>query len=248
MSQFLNILGGGAGGGGGGGVTASGNNVFTGINSFAGAMVYPANAMAALAIDVTKGMNTKTIAVDSTFTFSGTPANDEQMFGLRVNNSDTAPHLLTIPSSFDVNGQVTITTFYIGAGNTETVTWVYDSTTTTYFAYGVPQLGGIATLSKSAAYTTIITDANKSILHPAADNNARTFTIDSNANVPYPVGTAITFINEINTLSIAITSDTLVLAGTAGATTGTRTMAVMSIATAVKKTSTSWIISGSGIT
>lgn len=100
--------------------------------------------------------------------------------------------------------------------------------------------------SQSVAYTTVIADANKHILHPTADNNPRTFTIDSNANVPYPVGTAITFVNEINTLTIAITSDTLVLAG--AATTGSRTLAAMSIATALKKTATSWIISGVGLT
>src|SRR3990172_733363 len=47
--------------------------------------------------------------------------------------------------------------------------------------------------SKSAAYTTTLGDANKHILHPASDNNARVFTIDSNANVPYAIGTTLTF-------------------------------------------------------
>jgi hypothetical protein len=58
----------------------------------------------------------------------------------------------------------------------------------------------------------VLADAGKHILHPTADNNARTFTIDSNANVAYPLGTAITFINQINTVTIAITSDTMTLA------------------------------------
>lgn len=100
--------------------------------------------------------------------------------------------------------------------------------------------------SQSAAYTTVLSDAGKQIFHPTADNNARTFTIDSNANVPYPVGTAITFVNEINTVTIAITSDTLALAGTA--TTGSRTLAANGVATAIKVTSTKWYISGSGLT
>lgn len=100
--------------------------------------------------------------------------------------------------------------------------------------------------SKSAAYTTVIGDANSHIYHPSSDNNARTFTIDSNANVPYPIGTFITFINEINTVTISITSDTLVLAGT-GAT-GSRTLAANGVATAVKVTSTRWYISGTGLT
>lgn len=100
--------------------------------------------------------------------------------------------------------------------------------------------------SQSAAYTTVMADRGKHILHPAADNNPRTFTIDSNANVPYPIGTTITFINEINTVTIAITSDTLTLAG-AGST-GSRTLAANGIATAIKITSTKWMISGEGLT
>jgi hypothetical protein len=100
--------------------------------------------------------------------------------------------------------------------------------------------------SQSAAYTTVISDSGKHILHPTADNNARTFTIDSNANVPYPIGTAITFINQINTVTIAITSDTLVLAGLGS--TGSRTLAANGMATAVKIATTTWMISGTGLT
>lgn len=104
---------------------------------------------------------------------------------------------------------------------------------------------GMPANSQSAAYTTVAADAGKTILHPATDNNARTFTIDSNANVAYPVGTVITFINMINTVTIAITSDTMYLAG--AGTTGSRTLAAYGVATAVKVSSTSWIISGNGL-
>lgn len=100
--------------------------------------------------------------------------------------------------------------------------------------------------SQSTAYTTVLADAGKHILHPAADNNARTFTIDSNANVAYPIGTALTFVNEMNTVTIAITSDTLTLAG--AGTTGSRTLAANGMATALKITSTKWMISGAGLT
>jgi hypothetical protein len=99
--------------------------------------------------------------------------------------------------------------------------------------------------SKSAAYTTVLTDGEKHILHPLADNNARTFTIDSNANVAYPIGTTITFVNEINVVTIAIATDTMKLAGT-GAT-GSRTLAANGIATALKTGTTSWWISGAGL-
>lgn len=100
--------------------------------------------------------------------------------------------------------------------------------------------------SKSAAYTTVLSDSGKHILHPSSDNNARTFTIDSNANVAYPVGTVLTFINMINTVTISITSDTMTLLP--AGTTGSRTLAANGIATAVKIASTSWVISGTGLT
>ena len=102
--------------------------------------------------------------------------------------------------------------------------------------------------SQSAAYTTVAGDAGYHIYHPSADVTARTFTIDSNANVPYPIGTALTFVNDTSagTVTIAITADTLVLAG-AGST-GSRTLAASGMATAIKMTSTRWMISGTGLT
>jgi hypothetical protein len=111
---------------------------------------------------------------------------------------------------------------------------------------GVPIFPAIPQNSKSTAYTTVLADANKHILHPTADNNARTFTIAANAAVAYPIGTAITFVNQINTVTIAINSDTLVLAG--AGTTGSRTLAANGMATALKIDSTTWMISGSGLT
>jgi len=98
---------------------------------------------------------------------------------------------------------------------------------------------------QSTAYTLVIGDQGKSIVHPISDNNARTFTIPANGSVAYPVGTTVTFINMINTVTIAITTDTMYLAG--AGTTGSRTLAAYGMATAVKMTSTSWIISGNGL-
>jgi hypothetical protein len=101
--------------------------------------------------------------------------------------------------------------------------------------------------SQSAAYTTVLADRGKHIFHPSTDANARTFTIDSNANVAYAIGTAITFINMTSqVVSIAITSDTMNLAGTG--TTGTRSLAQYGVATAIKIGTTLWIISGTGLT
>ena len=101
--------------------------------------------------------------------------------------------------------------------------------------------------SQSTAYTTVLADSGKVIFHPSTDANARTFTIDSNANVAYPIGTAITFINMTSqVVTIAITTDTMYLS--AAGTTGSRSLAQYGSATAIKMTSTTWLISGSGLT
>jgi hypothetical protein len=101
--------------------------------------------------------------------------------------------------------------------------------------------------SQSAAYTLVLADAGKHIFHPVGDNNARTFTIPANSSVAYPVGTAITFINmAVANVTIAITTDTLTLSP--AGTTGSRTLATNGSATAIKITSTNWLISGSGLT
>ena len=102
--------------------------------------------------------------------------------------------------------------------------------------------------SKSADYTLVLADAGKHIYHPGADTSTRTITIPANASVAYTIGTAITFVNDTSAgaLTIAITSDTLVLAP--DGTTGSRTLAANGIATCIKMTSTRWMISGSGLT
>lgn len=101
--------------------------------------------------------------------------------------------------------------------------------------------------SQSAAYTLVLADAGKHIFHPSGDANARTFTIPANSSVAYPIGTAITFINMTSqVVTIAITTDTMYLS--AAGTTGSRSLAQYGSATAIKMTSTTWLISGSGLT
>ena len=129
---------------------------------------------------------------------------------------------------------------------TNTPVWQWDGTSweptgiTGYSAGIVPQN------SQSTNYTTVLADAGKFIYHPATDNNARTFTIAANASVAYAIGTVISFVNMINTLTIAITTDTMYLAGPG--TTGSRTLAANGVCTAMKIGTTAWIISGTGLT
>lgn len=102
--------------------------------------------------------------------------------------------------------------------------------------------------SQSVAYTLVLTDSGKHILHPSADTTARVFTIPANASVAFPIGTAITFVNQnaAGAVSIAITTDVMRLAKLG--TTGTRSLQANGVATAIKLTSTEWIISGTGLT
>lgn len=102
--------------------------------------------------------------------------------------------------------------------------------------------------SKSADYTLVLSDNGRHIYHPAADTTPRTFTIPANASVAFAIGSAVMFINGngAGAITIAITSDTLRFAPYG--TTGSRTLAANGIATAVKVTSTEWIISGMGLT
>lgn len=111
---------------------------------------------------------------------------------------------------------------------------------------GVPIYSNIPQNSQSAAYPIVLSDAQKHIYHPVGDDNPRTWTIPANGSIPFPIGTAITFVNRINTITIAITTDTLILAG--AGTTGSRTLAANGMATAIKTGTTEWMISGTGLT
>lgn len=105
----------------------------SGLVTTDGAAVTTANAMGAEAIDVTKGLNTKSISADTTFTFSAT-ATARAWFSMLVANSDTAPHVLTVPSSYSMSRLATITTVVIPASSTMMLQWHYDGSVYRMFA------------------------------------------------------------------------------------------------------------------
>ena len=109
------------------------------------------------------------------------------------------------------------------------------------FGYmGIPQSSVAGT---TGSYIIAATEAGKHIYASAT----RTVTIPANSSVALPVGTTIVFIAGTGaTMTISITTDTLYLAGLG--TTGSRTLAPFGVATAIKITSNSWIISGNGLT
>lgn len=98
-------------------------------------------------------------------------------------------------------------------------------------------------LSQAPATAITTADAGKCI-YP---NAAGTITIPANSSQAFPVGAVLTFINmNASACTIAITTDTMYLAG--AGTIGSRTLAQYGMATAIKMTSTTWLISGSGLT
>lgn len=106
---------------------------------------------------------------------------------------------------------------------------------------------GIPQNIQAGNYGIVLTDAATHIYHASGAGAGDTYTIPANGSVAFPIGSVLTFVNDdTDSLAIAITTDTLTLAGTTD--TAPCTMTENSIATALKVTSTSWLINGTGIT
>lgn len=232
--------------------------IVTGLKTFGAA-----GAVSKLAV---AGNTSGSTILDASAVASGTltlPAATDTLVGKATTDTLTNKTLVapvlgaataTSINKMAVTAPATSSTLAVADGKTltasNTITLAGTDSTTMTFPPASASVGyiNVPQNSQSAAYTTVSADQGKHIYHPSADTTARTFTIDSNANVPYPVGTAITFVNDTSAgvVTIAITSDTLVLAG--AGTTGSRTLAANGIATAIKMTSTRWMISGTVLT
>jgi parallel beta-helix repeat protein len=105
-------------------------------------------------------------------------------------------------------------------------------------------LPGIPQNIQNIAYLTVMSDRGRHIFHNEA--TARIWTIDSNANVAYPIGTAITFVNAHGAGVITLKcSDTNYLGGVG--TTADITIPDNCTATSLKLTATTWVTVGTGI-
>lgn len=125
----------------------TGSISITGSTTLPAALITTSNAMAALVIDTTKALNTKSISADSTFTFSATPAAD-QWFSLLVTNTDTVnARTLTIPSSYSFVNNANITSLAIPANGRLHLTWYY--TGSSYIVYGDPSAAGFVTIGST---------------------------------------------------------------------------------------------------
>jgi hypothetical protein len=167
---------------------------------------------------------------------------------------------VTIQSGSNIAANITIGNTTIGLGNTATnignltlsnvtiTSGVVAANANVATSESVNNVGymGVPQNSQNAGYNVVIGDAGKHLYHPVGQA-AATYTIPANSNVAFGIGTAITFVNmSANAVTVAVTTDTMYLSSLG--TTGNRTLAQYGIATAVKMTSDSWIISGSALT
>jgi hypothetical protein len=105
--------------------------------------------------------------------------------------------------------------------------------------------GAVPQNAQAGNYTLLATDSGAHIYK--GGGGAATYTIPSNASVPYALGTVLTFVNDDpDTLNITINDDTLVLSP--DGTTGVRTLGQYGMATALKVGTTRWMISGTNLT
>lgn len=204
----------------------------TGIVTTDAANITTANAMAALDINVAKGLNTKTIAADSTFTFSAVPGTN-QWFSMLVKNSDTNPHTLTIPSSFSLAVQAARTAVVIPASGQLWLTWRYDGS-----AYNLFGDAGYASSFGTATNPGVTNDGTQGYGPGSLWGNTSTNTLywcESNAtgaavwNLVSGSGSGDVLLAGVQTFTGAKTFNdaTLVLAGS---TSGTLTLHAAAVA------------------
>ena len=195
-----------------------------------------------------KGATDKTIIWDSTNSnwTSSEHWNIASGKTYKINNVDvlTASAVLNDASqtSVTIAGSAT-TALNIGASGAP-ITGFAKTATTSSTASSLGYLG----LPQSATNTSATLAIGDSGKHIYVNTASQTMTIPANSSVAYPIGTTLTFIAgpSATTVSIAITTDTMYLAGTG--TTGTRTLAAHGMATAVKVAATTWYINGTGLT
>jgi len=198
-------------------------------------------------------LNTDLDTIDALFKADGT--------GTSVGLNVGAGKVLTVAGSVSANGSTLSPTElgYLdgvtsaiqtqlnakaGSGaNTDITALDQDVTVTATGTIAANSIGyrGLPQNSQTASYTLALADAGKHISITTGG-----VVIPANSSIAFPVGTAVVvFNNSGSNQTISITTDTLRQAGTAN--TGSRTLAQYGLATCVKVASTTWVISGAGL-
>ena len=226
------------------GTVAVGSNVGGG-----GTLSLASNTSGSLTISIGMGSttsgNTKTIGLGnwglagSTTNIiigSATGTSTTTINGIAVIGGTTIPAATTFVTQLNLQTQIT-------NGITSLPAAALPSAGTITTAAQIGYMGMPQNLNPGA-YTITAADDGKHLYYTTT---AQTVTIPANATLALPIGFSFAIVNATGvTTSIAITTDTLLLAGVG--TTGTRTLAAFGMATALKITATTWIISGNGLT
>jgi hypothetical protein len=199
-------------------------------------------------------LNTDLDQLDALFAANGT--------GTSVGVNVGAGKVLTIAGNVSANGatlsptelsyldgvtsaiQTQLNAKAASGANTDITALDQDVTVTATGTIAADSIGyrGLPQNAQTGAYTLALSDAGKQV-----SNTTGGWVIPANASVAFPVGTAIALYNNSGSnQTISITTDTLRQAGTAN--TGSRTLAQYGLVTCVKVASTTWVISGAGLT
>ena len=206
--------------------------VFTPANSNTGATTLNINSLGAL--DIQKHDGDALVSGDLT---AGIPA-------VLVLDTGADDWILLNPQTITVTAVTATNAVTAGSLSISGAATINGVLTTDNTTADEPGFKGLPQNLQNGNYTLVLTDAGKMI--SANTGGPYTHTIPANASVAFPVGTVITFQNGTGgNITIAITTDTMFLAGTGS--TGSRTLASIGIATALKVSSTTWVISGSGL-
>jgi hypothetical protein len=199
-----------------------------------GTITVPTGTLTLASRTGTETLTNKTLALGSN-TVSGTIA--------QFNTACTDADFATL-SGTETLANKTINASVLGSGSQVGSSLVDASNTVTdsgTIAVTSPGFRGIPQNAQTAAYQIVLADAGKHISITTGG-----ITVPANASLAFPVGsTIVIFNNSGSSQTIAITSDTMRLAGTAS--TGSRTLAQYGLATLVKVNTTEWAISGAGL-
>lgn len=198
-------------------------------------------------------LNTDLDTIDALFKADGT--------GTSVGVNVGSGKVLTVAGSVSANGatlsptelsyldgvssaiQTQLNAKAASGANTDITALDQDVTITATGTIAADTLGyrGLPQNAQTGAYTLALSDIGKQV-----SNTTGGWVIPANASVAFPIGAAVVlFNNSGSSQTVSITSDTLRLAGTA--TTGTRTLARYGLATCTKVGSTTWVITGAGL-
>lgn len=176
----------------------------------------------------------KTLAVAGTMALTG---------NITANGATISPTELGYLDNASSNLQTQINAKAASGANTDITSLKQDVSVTASGTIAADSIGlrGIPQNSQTASYTLALSDAGKHISITTGG-----VVIPANASVAFPIGTAISIYNNSGSnQTVSITTDTLRQAGTAN--TGSRTLAQYGLATCVKVSSTTWVISGAGV-